>query len=115
MSNDLITSIERNIKEAKHLVDLGAALSRLKNNKDFKALVQDGYFEKEAVRLVHLKASPEFQTPERQQAIITQMDSIGNLVSYFTVVAFSANQAAKAIEVDEETLLELRTEELTND
>ena len=110
MSSELIASIERNIKEKKNFVDMSNALQRLKSNKDFKSLILDGYFEKEAVRLVHLKAAPDFQTPEKQKAVLDQIDAIGSLSGYFATITFNANQAGKAIEADEETLLDLRNE-----
>ena len=41
------------------------------------------------------------QTPERQASIIKQMDAIGALSSYFYMVAFNAQTAAKGIEAGE--------------
>jgi hypothetical protein len=48
-------AIELNIKEAKKIAEQGDALVRLSGNRDFRNLVIEGYFEREAVRLV----SPE--------------------------------------------------------
>lgn len=110
MSNQQIQEIELNIVQAKKMVDLGGALERLRGNKDFKKVIQEGYFEKEAVRLVHLKADPSMQTPERQQSIVSQMDAIGTLNQYFGSVFHQARLAAKAIDADEETLAELNAE-----
>ena len=59
MSNEAINAIERDIKEARKHVELGDSLERLLNNRDFKKVIVEGYFEKEAARLVHLKADHE--------------------------------------------------------
>ena len=107
-----IQQIELNIAEAKKIVDLGQALNRLENNRDFKKLILEGFFSHEAVRLVHLKADPNFQTPERQQSINTQMDAIGSLAQYFNTVNRNAALAAKSIDADEQTRDELLVEEL---
>ena len=115
MSNtDTINEIESNIKKAKEIVNLGAALERLKINRDFKLVFGTGYFRDEAIRLVHLKADPQFQSKERQEAIIKQMDSIGSLDSYLYAVSHAAAIAQKAIESDEEMRDELLAEELNN-
>lgn len=107
-----IQDIELNIKQAQLLVDTGNALERLRSNRDFKAVVMDGYFEKEAVRLVHLKGDPNMQTPEYQASIIKQMDAIGALNQYFNTVFHRASLAEKAIAADEETRDELLNEDL---
>lgn len=103
--------IEENIKAARKLVDLGNALERLKSNKDFKTIISEGYFEKEAIRLVQAKSNPGLQSPEMQKSIITQIDAIGNLNSYFQTIATQASMARKNIEVDEAELEAIAAEE----
>lgn len=115
MNEDTIKSIELNIVQAKKIEEVGNALERLKANKDFKRVVIEGYFEQEAVRLVHLKSDPSFQTEQLQQSIISQIDAIGNLSQYFQTLRHKASLANKAIEADEETRDELLAEELNND
>ena len=110
MSNDILNEIELSISEAKKLVDLGNSLERLRNNVDFKKVIQSGYFEQEAIRLVHLRADNLFQTEDRQRMINKQMDSIGMLVQYFDTILFKARQAEKAIEVGEATRDEMLSE-----
>jgi hypothetical protein len=112
MSNNTIQEIERNIKQAKSLVESGDALERLKSNKDFKKIVLEGFFEKEAIRLVHLKADQNMQHVDIQKSIVSQMDAIGVLHQYFNTILIQANQASKAIAADEETRDELLAEEL---
>ena len=111
MSTNQIKEIEDNIKGARRLVDLGDALERLKANKDFKTLVMEGYFEKEAIRLVHAKSNPGLQSPEMQTSILTQINAIGNLNMYFQTVAQQAGLARKSIEQDEQARDEILAEE----
>jgi CHAT domain-containing protein len=110
MSNETLQAIEANIREAKKIVDQGDALERLRSNRDFKKVILDGYFADEAIRLVHLKASPAMQSPDMQKSIISQMDAIGSLDQYFTTVLQKASIARKAISADEETRDEILAE-----
>lgn len=113
MSNiEQINSLERNIEASKQFVELGNALNRLYTNKDFRSVIMSGYFEKEAVRLVHLKSAPEMQTPERQAAIVREIDSIGNFHQYLLLVQTKLAMAEKNIEADELTLEDILREDL---
>lgn len=114
MSQEQIQDIEENIKEARKIVELAECVDRLRKNRDFKQVIQEGYFHKEAVRLVHLKSDPAFQTPERQKSILLQIDAIGALNQYFDGIYHAARLAGKAIEADMETRDELLQEELNN-
>lgn len=105
MSNDAIQEIELSIKEAQKMVDLGAAVQRLASNRDFKKVVMEMYFEKEAVRLVHLKASPAMQDAERQAAIVKEMDAIGSFHQFLRTLEIQAEMARRAVE-DGESLRE---------
>lgn len=110
MTAELIQQIDDNIKNAQKIADLGDALARLRYHKDFKTVVIDGYFAAEAIRLVHLKAAPDMQTPERQQSIINQINAIGAFSEYLSVVDTQANHARKAILADEEAREEILAE-----
>lgn len=94
----LIEQIESDIQENKTVVEIAEALQRLRKNRDFKRIIEEGYFYDEAVRLVHLKSDPAFQTPERQRDILTQIDAIGALSQYFQTIRHRAGIAAKAID-----------------
>jgi len=114
MSNEQVQEIEKSIRNAKKAVDLGAAVQRLRTNRDFKLVVLDGYLEQEAIRLVHLKSAPEFQSPERQASVIRDIDSIGALAGYLNNLINFAGMASKQLESDQETLADLAAEELNN-
>lgn len=114
MSNETIQAIEDNIKQARQIVEIGEALERLKNSRDFKKVIIEGYFEKEAVRLVHLKSDSNVQSPDMQKSINAQIDAIGAVSQYFGTVLHKASIARKAIASDEETRDEILAEELSN-
>lgn len=105
MSNDAIQEIELSIKEAQKIVDLGAAVQRLTSNRDFKKVVMEMYFEKEAVRLVHAKANPALQGEEHQKAIIKDINAIGSFYQFLRTLEIQADMARRAVE-DGETLRE---------
>ncbi len=110
MSSIELQAIEHNIKQAQKTVDLGEAYERLKNNRDFKKVVLETYFEQEAIRLVHLKSDPNMQTAESQKSIAMQMDAIGTLQQFFRTLQYKADMAGKSIEADEYTRDELLAE-----
>lgn len=110
MSNeDQINAIERTVKEAKEQKALGSALERLMSNRDFLKVIKQGYFTDEAVRLVHARGDSACQTPEKQEAILRQIDAISNLSQFFKAIEFTAGLADKSIEDSEAVLEELRT------
>jgi len=90
-------AIEAQVAKAKKHVELDEALTRLQSNRDFKRIITDGYFRDEAVRLVHLKASPEMQTPFAQAAIVRSIDAIGELNDFFRTIKHNADNARKEI------------------
>lgn len=114
MSTAEIQAIERSIKAAKNTVDYGAAVARLRANKDFKKVVLEGYFEQEAIRLVHLKADPHTQDPDVQRSIVAAMDSIGAFSQFLRAAERMGDLAGKSIAADEAELTELQAEELTH-
>lgn len=115
MSQDILQEIDKNIHKAKKVVDFADALKRLQMTKDFKTVFTEGYFQAEAVRLVHLKADQSFQSPESQRSIIQQIDAVGSLHQYFQTVVHKAAMASKSIAADEEEREELLTEDKAND
>jgi len=112
MSNDTVVALEREIQAAKQAIEVGQALDRLKNNRDFKLVITTGYFTEEAVRLVHLKAMPNMARPESQASIIQQIDAIGTFYGYLLKVEQQAQLAGAKVAADEDTLEELAAEEL---
>ena len=107
MSDSEIQRITENIKDAQKIIDLGSALDRLYSNRDFKKVILEDYFNQESIRLVHLKADSNMQSPERQQSILLQMDAIGSLKQYFITLMRRTDMARKSVESDEQMRDEL--------
>lgn len=112
MSQSQIEEIELNIEQAKRLIENGKALDRLYSNPDFRTVIREGYLEKEAVRLVHLKSDPQLQAQDMQHEIVKGIDAIGCLTHYFRNIEHQRMLAEKAIEECEETREELLAEGL---
>lgn len=110
MSIAELQQIELNIQQGKVITALGESLERLLDNRDFKKLISVGYFEQEAIRLVHLKADPNMQGDNQQKSILSQMNAIGSLKQYLLTIETRANMASKAIEADEQMLADLLAE-----
>lgn len=110
MSSTELQQLERSIKQTQKLVDLGDALERLRNNRDFKKIVIEGYFEQEAIRLVHLMSDPNMQSVESQQSIHNQMIAVGVFRDYLNTIDIQAQMAGRALIADEQTRDELLSE-----
>jgi len=107
---DQIQEIERNLETAKALVETNSAFQRLLKNSDFKHVITEGYLQKEAIRLVKLKAEASMASPEKQALILRDIDSIGSLHQYFTTIVQLAGMAERSIVSDEATHAELLAE-----
>ena len=111
MSDTELQQLERNIKHAQKTVDLGDALDRLRNNRDFKKVIGEAYFNEEAVRLVHLMSDANMQSPEIQHSIHKQMIAIGVFHDFLNTLATRADMARRSVAADEATRDELLAED----
>lgn len=109
MSSVQLDAIERSIQQAKAYVESGNALKKLKENREFNKVILIGYFQDEAVRLVHLKSDVTQQTPAAQESINKQIDAIGAFSQYMNTVLYRADMALKSIEADEEAKEDILT------
>lgn len=110
MSNAELQQLEKNIKHSQHTVELGAALERLSSNRDFRKVITEGYFKDEAIRLVHLLADGNMQSPESQKSIQNQMLSISGFHDYLNTLKVRADMARRSIAADEATRDEILAE-----
>lgn len=111
MSQNDIEQVELTIAEAKKVVDRGRMAEKLSRNPDFKKLVMDGYFVDEAARLVHLSSDPTL--PENiRNVVLRDMNGPGAFKRYLSALVQMGKNAAREIEEHQETLDELREEEL---
>ena len=107
-----INEIQEFIKEKQESVKKLEALNRLAKNKDFKLLIDNGYFVDEATRLVMLKASPCSASDEDQKNIMRGIDSVGYLRQYFATITTLGREAERRIEEAEYTIQSLKEEAL---
>jgi hypothetical protein len=115
MNRFSLKELEVNLLAAKEAIELNSALQRLMDNKDFKKVVTNGYFNKEAVRLVLLKGKPGYQGDVEQKNIIAKIDAIGNFSNYLDNIAMEAELAIKNSAADEQTRDEIIFEGLDNE
>jgi hypothetical protein len=106
-----LEQIEISLKHAQKDIDLMKSLEKLTSNRDFKKVMLDGYFEKEAVRLVLLKADPSMQDEATQTAIVREIDSIGSVRQYLGRIMQMGNQMQRAVKEFEETREEILSED----
>jgi len=110
MIDQQIEQIELSIEAAKANVEKMEALLRLIDNKDFKDIIDDGYFRDEAARVVILKADPEMQEAKYQDQLDKSIVAIGQLRQYFRSIMQMGRMAERSIRDDEETRQELLAE-----
>lgn len=90
--------IEQSIQSAKQQIELGSALQRLRNNKDFKKIFGELYFREEPIRLVMALSNPHLQDAVAQTSLHNQMQSIGCVADFLRVIEHNAYLAQKNLE-----------------
>jgi len=103
---------EVTIEDAKERIALRDGLIKLTKNREFKKIIETGYFEAEAARVVAAKANPALQGAEQQLILDKQINAIGGLRQYFGMIVGIGNQAEQALGEHIETLEAMRQEDL---
>lgn len=111
MSANDLKEIELSIADAQESIDKKSALSRLRDNKDFKNIIEVGFLEKEAIQAVQAKAEPALQAPEIQQAIDNMIIAIGYFRRYLNKIMADGENATRAIEDYRNTRDEIMAED----
>lgn len=106
-----IDDLELSIQQHKEAIRRGHTLQRLMKYPEFKEIILNGYLEKEAIRLVHLKSAHRTQNPVDQEAITKRIDAVGILKHYLDSILYEHDQAIKDIEMDTNTLEDILREE----
>jgi len=96
--------IEISIEELKLKIALAQHLEELGNNASFKTLIDKGYLEDEAVKLVALTAHPLNEV--QQKSVQNKMVGISALKLYLSNV-YNEGQAAKAALAEYEQALDV--------
>lgn len=110
-SNEM-DAISMEIEQAKEWINKRDALVRLTSNADFSTVVHEGYFEKEAARLVLLKGESSMEDEKNQKNILDGITGIGQLYQYFRAIMAQGQQCDAAVADYEEELDKMRAEGL---
>lgn len=98
MSNEQLDDLHATKAQDRKVVELGEALARLRGNRDFQRVIEEGYLRDEAVRLVLSRSEPALQSAEKQAAILTAIDGIASLNSYLVIIRQQAEVSARNIQ-----------------
>lgn len=113
MSNENdVQEIELNIETAKATIERMNVFMRLVDNKDFQAIIEKGYFEDEAARLVGALASPAMSDEFNQEQMQKDIVGVGRLRQYFYAIVQQGRAAEGAVKADETELELMRAEGL---
>lgn len=92
MSNEM-TEIELSIEEAQLLVDRKNQVDKLFSNREFKKAIVEGYFEKEAARLVALSGNSN--AAQHRPEIFLEIQAISKLREYLQAVVAMGRAAER--------------------
>ena len=106
--SEQIKEIEHSINELTKIKEKGEALRRLKDNKDFKLIVLEGYFKDEAARLVLLKG--DIGSEADQKFYTKAIKAIGMFNSYLSSVISLGRRAEDSLESHKEEKIRLQSE-----
>jgi len=110
-AQEQLEQVELSIEQAKGSIELMESFQRLAKSKDFKEVIEENYFKREASRLVLLREDDQMQDMESQTTIDKQMVAIGQVRKYFTSIMQMGRMAQNAIAADQQTHNELLNEE----
>lgn len=72
--------------EVQYMVELNDALTRLKDNKDFKKLILDGYFKDFAVNQTSMLATDYVRSTGKRAEVMERLVAISNLQDWFITI-----------------------------
>jgi hypothetical protein len=101
---------EAQIASAKKHIQLAKSLNKLQSNRDFKAVIEKGFFEEEAARLARVFDSPELPQEARDE-IKNALAGIGALDRYLRGIQMKSEIAQNSLEQWEDELDTLRHED----
>lgn len=108
MTNDqLINKLDQDVKNLKPIIEFGNSVERLRSNRDFNKVIVEGYLKQEALRLVHAKSDPNMQDPDKQAAIVRDIDAIGTLYQFLSLAERQGDMAKAQLDSIEEARSEV--------
>ena len=96
MSTEDLKEIEISIEQAQEAIDIADAYQRLRENPDFKLLIEKHYMRDFAARLVLLRGDYNLSAEDRVENL-KDIDAVGSFVSFLRTIVFNANRAKDAI------------------
>lgn len=107
-----LEQVSISIEQAEDRLELAEALERLHQNKDFKKVILEEYFKKEAYRSVMLKSDANQQKPEEQANIDNVILGVGMLGQFFHKTFIFGEGADRALQEHKNTRQEILAEDL---
>lgn len=111
MSQD-IRNMDIENKNASASIALADALARLEKNRDFKKVIEEGYFKEFAHNLVAQRAMPEMRSTESVIATNTRkLDAISELRHWFRGVRSMGYQGQLKLDANKQEAARILSEE----
>lgn len=85
------------IEECKAVIELGTAVERLAQSKDWQLVVRSGYFRDEPARLALLLADPACEAPDTQSRIMRDVHATGSFFTYLNKIKNNASIAQRTL------------------
>ncbi len=108
-----LQQIRLSIDETRRKIGLKDALNRLSKNEDFKEIFTDNYLSEYPLMLIENKANITMQSPVNQTFIEGQLNGIGYLKNYLSLITIEGSACEDKLqeyEQEEATLMQEQTE-----
>ena len=102
-----LNKLEAEIKQYKSQVQFADSLDKLLDNRDFQAVILNGYLKDHVLELVKLRHAH----PEPDNSISRAIDATANLMAYIELIKQSGATAREQLAASEQTLEEHYREE----
>lgn len=106
-----VNEIEQNIEVLKNQIALRDQVLKLEKNRDFKAIILEGFCTKEAAKYVQTAGNPNLSKEAREDALNLALAS-GHVLRFLEVIKAMGNAAEARLPRYEEELDNARAEEL---
>ena len=97
MTANNVDALEVRLDQARAAVNLKDDLIALQSNQAFLNVINKGYLEHEAIRLVKAKSNPTMQDEMNQKDLDNSIIAIGQLEQYFRKIIAMGTQMEKTI------------------
>lgn len=109
-----VQELEKQLSDAKKLVDVRQMALRLGQNSDFRKLILEGFCLHDAARFVQVSGDPALPPAERADAL-AQAQASGHLKRFLSVCIAMGQHAERTMSELEEAVEEARREETEDD